>query len=210
MASQDHQRGFTLVELMIGLVVLGVLAAVALPAFQDFRLVQRLKSIHAQVVTDMQFARSEAVTRNTILRITFRNNDTTTCYTLYTTDDPRNPCDCRRGAGLACQASASAPPIGTEVRTVVVPRSLSVTLSIISPAVPGFGFDPVTGGIVTIPKDTDPEPMDNFAILSSIADSSRTLRTTVGRSGRPTVCATSPNLGAEICPPPPPPASPSP
>jgi len=207
MANHDHQRGFTLVELMIGLVVLGLLAAVALPAFQDFRLVQRLKSINAQVVTDMQFARSEAVSRNTILRVTFRNDDTTTCYTLYTTNVPRFPCDCLLGAGAACPATA------TEVRTVVVPRALSITVLNVSPAVRGFGFDPVTGTIVTIPRDTDPEAMSNFAILSSIAGSSRTLRTTVGRSGRPTVCATSPNLGAEICPtapPPPPPASPSP
>lgn len=184
-------KGFTLVELMIVLIVLGVLAAVALPSFQDFRLVQRLKAVNAQLVTDMQFARAEAVTRNTILRVTFRNNTSVTCYSLYTSTDPRFPCDCRLGAGAACPTTA------TEVRTVVIPRSMSITVRP-SGSVSGFGFDNVTGTIATIPTDTDAEALDNYAVLSSI-DTARTLRTTVGRTGRPTVCASNANLGASLC-----------
>lgn len=183
--------GFTMVELMIGLVVLGVLAAVALPAFQDFRLVQRLKAINAQLVTDMQFARAEAVTRNTILRVTFRNDTSVTCYSLYTSTDPRYPCNCLLGAGTACPTTA------TEVRTVVIPRSMSVTVRP-SGTISGFGFDNVTGMIATIPTDNDAEAINNYAILSSI-DAARTLRTTVGRTGRPTVCASKTSLGAPLC-----------
>lgn len=194
MDMKRRPSGFTLVELMIGLVIFGILAAVALPAFQDFRLVQRLKSINAQVVTDMQFARAEAVSRNTYMRVSFRNNSAMTCYSLYITTDivgNARRCDCRQGAGSACPEGA------TEVRTVQIPASMAIT---VRPAgsISAFAFDPVTGTIATIPTDTDPAGIDNFVIQSSI-DTSRVLRTIVGRTGRPTVCGSSANLGSPLC-----------
>lgn len=188
-------RGFTLVELMIALVVLGMLAAVALPSIRDFMLVQRLKSINAQVITDLQFARTEAVSRNTWLRVAFASNESLTCYSLYTT----NPgigntviCNCAHGPGLACPTGA------TEVRTVQIPRSQSVT---VMPAgdILEFAYDNVTGQIYEIPTDTASVAMPGYAIDTGIS-STRKLRTTVGRTGRPTACAFGMGLGAEPCP----------
>ncbi|TDP74950.1 GspH/FimT family pseudopilin [Roseateles toxinivorans] len=194
MARPRHPHGFTMVELMIGLIILGVLAAVALPAFQDFRLVQRLKAINAQVVTDMQFARAEAVSRNTFMRVSFRNNSAMTCYSLYITTDAvgnTRRCDCRLGAGSACPEGA------TEVRTVQIPASMSVS---VRPAfaVSAFAFDHVTGTIAAVNTDTGSQVLDSFDIVSEI-DTSRQLITTIGRTGRPTVCGSNPNLGSPTC-----------
>lgn len=192
-------KGFTLVELMVVLIVLGVLAAVALPSFQDFRLVQRLKAVNAQLVTDMQFARAEAVSRNTFLRVSFRNTSgVMTCYSLYITADAVGNsvrCDCTLGVGAACPAGA------TEVRTVLIPASMSLTVKP-STTVSAFAFDHVTGAIYAIPTDNDSFAINSVAIDSSI-DTARTLKTTIGRTGRPTVCASTANLGAAVCPTPP-------
>ena len=53
------QRAFTLVELMIAIAVVGVLLMLAAPGFRDFILMQRLKSVSAQLATDLQYARSQ-------------------------------------------------------------------------------------------------------------------------------------------------------
>jgi type IV fimbrial biogenesis protein FimT len=52
--------GFTIVELMITLVIAGVLAAFALPAFQNFIKDNRLKARTSEMVSHLQLARSEA------------------------------------------------------------------------------------------------------------------------------------------------------
>nr|WP_316639368.1 GspH/FimT family pseudopilin [uncultured Roseateles sp.] len=190
-----HHRGFTLVELMIVLIVLGVLAAIAVPSFKDFRLVQRLKSINSQVLTDMQYARGEAVARNTFLRVAFRENSAMTCYSLYILASGVGndvQCDCRLGAGAACPLGA------TEVRTVQVPTELLVTVTPVR-SITEFAFDNVTGQLVTIPSDTAPIVIPDYKINTAIG-TDRVLRTIVGRTGRPMVCTqTGTNLGAPAC-----------
>lgn len=58
------QRGFTLVELAITLVVLGVLMAMAIPGFRYVHNSGRLSAAANDVVASLQAARMEAVRRN--------------------------------------------------------------------------------------------------------------------------------------------------
>jgi type IV fimbrial biogenesis protein FimT len=177
------RRGFTLIELMVVVAVVGVILTLAVPSFLDYLLAQRLRGVHAQLVTDMQFARSEAVSRNTLLRVNIRSNDALTCYTLYTSRFNSRRCDCTLGAGSACTAGET-----VEVKTESVPRSRRVTFQIPEGQPNAFAFDPITGGLISIPQDNPSAPLDSVAVSTAI-DTARTLQVVVSRTGRPTVCA---------------------
>lgn len=55
--------GFTLIELMVALAVLGILLSIAIPSFQNMVLDNRIAAQANQVITALNYARSEAVKR---------------------------------------------------------------------------------------------------------------------------------------------------
>lgn len=182
-ANRPGKGGFSLIELMVVVAVTGVLLTLAAPSFYDYLLLQRLRGVHAQLVTDLQFARSEAVARNTVMRIVFRSDDTTTCYTIFTSRFNSRRCDCLLGAGAACTLGET-----VEVKTDSVPRSRRVTVLPAAGQPNAFAFDPVTGGLISIPQDNPSQPLDSATMAVAI-DTARTLHTVVNRAGRTTVCA---------------------
>lgn len=77
--SISTQRGFTLIELLITMAVLGVLMAVALPNLQAFILSNRLSSDVNGLIGLINYARSEAITRNQDVVICPKKNTAITC-----------------------------------------------------------------------------------------------------------------------------------
>ena len=59
-----RQYGFGLSEMMLAVLIAGILAAVGMPAMQDFISNQRLKSTSTDLFTSILRARSEAIKRN--------------------------------------------------------------------------------------------------------------------------------------------------
>lgn len=187
--------GFTLIELMVVVAVLGVIALLAGPSFLDMIVMQRLRGINAQLVTDLQFARSEAVAQGKIVRVNFGSATDRTCYVIYTAASSTNRCSCL--SSPVCPAGSG----WSEVRTVTVPNSTKTTLVWPTDQDSALGFDPVTGGLLSIPTDVKPVPMDKFQVDARV-DDDRRLRTTVNQTGRPTVCApNSSRMGVAACPP---------
>ncbi len=68
-ARHKPQRGFTLVELMIGVLLVSVLLGIGLPLFRSFILEQRLRATTTDLRIALTLARSEAVKRNTVIEL---------------------------------------------------------------------------------------------------------------------------------------------
>jgi len=69
--SQPTQRGISLVEAMVVLVVTGILMAVAAPAFSNWIAGSRIRATAESMLAALQYTRTEATTRNTQIRFQF-------------------------------------------------------------------------------------------------------------------------------------------
>ncbi len=76
-------KGFTLMEMLIAVMIVSVLAVIALPSFLDLIQANRVKSASEGLYQDIFFARSEAVKQNKNVFISFQTG-TTWCYGIST------------------------------------------------------------------------------------------------------------------------------
>lgn len=68
-AGMARQRGFTLVELMVVVVIVATMLGIGVPLFQTFILDQRLQATSSDLRIGLTLARSEAVKRNRIIEL---------------------------------------------------------------------------------------------------------------------------------------------
>jgi len=179
-------RAITLIEITVVLLVLGVLVTLATPSLRGMIELQRLRSINSELVTDLQFARTEAISRNVPTTVKFSQNGQVTCYTIFRGSNTSS-CDCTNGVGGACTGAA----VGREIRTVQIARSTGITLAKVGTTLPNqFEYDPLTGGIRGISSDGSSMIPITYALdLKGSAAGRGWLRTVVSQAGRPTVCS---------------------
>ena len=65
MASRPDTLGFSIIELMIVVAIVGVLSVFALPSMRDTVVSSRMKSLSLDLYSSLALARSEAIKRNT-------------------------------------------------------------------------------------------------------------------------------------------------
>lgn len=165
-------RGVTLVELLIVVSIALLLITLAAPSVRDLLASQRLQGIHATLVTDLQFARSEAARRRRDLIFEVSSDTNTTCYVIFADAFGGGGCDCRRTSGSVCQGAFE------EIRTVQVPRTLSVALAASSSVTTRATFE----------KETGYSKPGDFSVELTGSTRGR-LRVTVNPTGRTSSCS---------------------
>jgi type IV fimbrial biogenesis protein FimT len=106
------QRGFTLIEAGTTVLILATLATLAIPGFERFIQRRQVDGAAAELATDLQHVRSEAVARNRQMQVSFSTlADSNSCYVVHT--GRPNACACEADGRTACQVGAE--PIKTVV-----------------------------------------------------------------------------------------------
>ncbi|MEJ6004147.1 GspH/FimT family pseudopilin [Paucibacter sp. AS339] len=98
--SPHQQYGYSLVELIVCTAITGILLGLALPSLERIRLRQRLEATAEVLMTDLQEARSQAVSRADTVQVRFSRHPNGSCYVLYT--GANGECQCEAGGQATC------------------------------------------------------------------------------------------------------------
>ena len=203
-AQRRVQRAFTLIELMVVIALVGVILMLAAASFTEMIGMQRLRSINDQLVTDMQFLRGEAVSRNQYMGFIARSEaaETVSCYTIFssianplvsTSIDPTQ-CNCSNGVGSACTGTQR------ELRTVQIPRSFNIELRFPPNQGGHMVASPINGGIEIRPPNSALFSDLEFCVEVRRSPRGR-LRTSVSMGGRTSQCSPDGSVpGVPLCP----------
>jgi prepilin-type N-terminal cleavage/methylation domain-containing protein len=186
-----REQAFTLVELLIAVAVVAVLLTLAAPSFRDFILMQRLKGVHAQLVTDLQYARSEAVSSGAVVNVRVETLVGTqlSCYIIfhhysrnYLLSGASGACNCRAAPGSRCPNTTDY----RELRTVQLPLGNGIKFKA-RQTTRQVAFDPQTGGMMLRANELFDGTGIPFGVDVEI-DTARSLAAIVGLSGQPRIC----------------------
>lgn len=166
-------RGFTLIELMVTVAVAAIVLSLAIPSFIGLLARKHVEGTFTELQTDLQLARSEAVARNTPVRVTFGPS----CYVIHTQP---------AGAGATSCSQTAASTIGSGA-TGIKTTQLATGSALLTPqaSLTLVEFDPVRGTATWDGSGTEAQ------IIMSSASGPWQLRAGMVVTGRVSTCSPS-------------------
>jgi len=183
--NQNMQKGFTLIELLITVVIMGILVSLAAPSMFGILEGRKLKGAAENFQVDLMFIKTEAIKRNTPVRIQFKFDsvDTTKwCYGMKV----NAACDCFETVDTEadyCEIDG--------VKKTINQVDYGVNVLIKGNDV-NFGNDLVS--FTPLRGQANPGYVE-FSLVDG-----RSIKTSVNVRGRATICSNS-RMGFESCPP---------
>jgi len=164
--------GFTLLELMTGIIVLIILSAVGIPSFINIIQNHRLAATAEQLFNFIQYARSEAIKLNTTVYVSFTAGSSW-CYGA----NPGAACNCGASGGMTCTLG-----------NFTAPNATSTTLSATGLVANSFSFDPIHAA-------TD---ASNLLITFTTFNKTPAISVEVGVTGNSQLCSANVS-GYQVC-----------
>jgi len=96
--NKQLNTGFSLVELMITVAVIGIITSMAVPSFTSMLERNRLKEASESLKSDLMFARTEAIKQSTNLNVSIDINGSSWCYGI---DSDSTSCNCTTSGDCA-------------------------------------------------------------------------------------------------------------
>lgn len=103
-ARRYKQAGITLVESLMTLAVSAVALGAAVPGFESARERRHVEGVAAQLETDIQHARSQAVSNGRPVRMSFDTRPGAACYVVHT--GQAGDCRCSDSGEAVCRGGA--------------------------------------------------------------------------------------------------------
>lgn len=184
MRSTSRQRGLTLIELIVVIAIAAILLTVAIGGFGTMFSRKRLEGAAAEIATQLQLARTEAVARNVPTRVSFGTN----CHVVHTHPFANTPATTCNGATVTAGAAnvVTIAAFQREVNDVTVTREPAGT------PLQYYQFDNLTGRMGT-------DGGTGHGILVGSAAGSWQLRVLVEATGRVQLCTPSGLPGYAAC-----------
>jgi len=113
--NKKQSLGFTLTELMITVAIIGILASIAVPSFQDMIERNRLKEAVEGLKSDLMWMRTETIKRSCNLQVSFTPG--TGSYSIFRT---AGTCDCPAGVNCVDKAVDGSTYTGVTMTNPVV------------------------------------------------------------------------------------------